>query len=259
MKKRLFLFTIKTIVIAFLLWAVMSTSIENVDIRTQIKEFMKKGVYNEDISYDDLKYYVVPRETWQEDIDSFTVVNGKKYPGSSGDMLVGLRSAIKDIPLIDPFITYFFGGHASLCAYEYDDHENTILKSDCIETAGMNEHYEDNVVSSSDRQFWMNNEYRNSVIGLRVHSSEEQRKIAVNHAISLFGDFYNYSFIFNTKNTHYCSDIMSKAWLRAGINLNHDLVATTVLDLIVAPETYLFMYKYVDSQNVTHIYYIDDL
>lgn len=248
MKKILYI--VKIVVLTFIFWATVSSGVEQMHIKKEIKEFLKEGVYQEELSTKKVKYYAVydPKET----LPAFTTEGGVSFPGTLGDIMVGLRSPFPDT-LFDPFITYYIGGHAALCAGVYIDQVNIIKESDCLEATGLEPG--ESVASSSSRYYWNDNEYRNEVIGLRTKCSQQDRQRAFNYAIGYLQDPYNYSFVFNRNNTKYCTDIVSEAYKKVGVNLNKDKVGVTVLDLVVSDDTYMFYYKYFDADGITHIYY----
>ncbi len=245
--------TIITILIAFVFWGIISTTIENISVQIQISEFKKKGVYDPTQGDKYTRYYKVSRETWQEEKPSFTQYENEKIIGSVGDIIVGLKSALTGYPIVSDFITYFFGGHASLCSDKYYDHKNTIEEYDSFEAVG---YIEDDTYSIENRIFWNDDIYRDEVIGLRVKTTEEKRKIAFSKAVSFDGDAYNNSYIFNTKNSHYCTDFITKAYASVGINLNYDGFVCSVQDLIFSKNTYIFFYKIV-KKDITYIYYLE--
>ena len=81
------------------------------------------------------------------------------------------------------------------------------------------------------------------------------------------GDPYNYTFVFNTKNAHYCTDILSKAYAVVDKDLNEDHFITTAQDIIISEDTFIFVYKEENKTIVdenqkllgTHnVYYLDD-
>ena len=82
-----------------------------------------------------------------------------------------------------------------------------------------------------DLSYW-NDEDKpfSEVIGLRVKCSDEERKIALSYASSILGDLYNYSFLFNTVDKSYCSDLISKAYkTESGITLSLPTINTISL------------------------------
>lgn len=251
MKKKI-LYVIKIIVLSFVIWATTSSAVEHIGIKKEINEFIKKGVYQDSISSDSVKYYAIYDEN--ETKDAFYCLNGIRYPGTLGDIMLGMRSPFPN-SIFDPFLSFYVGGHAAFCGSEYYDQNLTINDFDCIEATGINE---DGSTTSriSNRDYWLDNEYRNEVIGLRVKCDEKTREKAFNYAVSYINDPYNFSFIFNTNKTKYCTDIISKAYQNVGINLNKDGVAVTVMDLMSNNNTYMFYYKFFDNDGITHIYYL---
>lgn len=230
----------------------INSSVENVMIKSEINSFIKKGIYQEELSTKYEKYYKVSRETWMPDIESFTVINNKKYYGSSGDIILGLESAIEDVPIISPFITYNFGGHSSSVCYDYN--ENGVYTDSTYHIEASTVYDEGVVVTKGD--FWNDMSYRDEVIGVRVNTSEQNKKEAFNYMISKLGLDYNMSFIFNTKNSFYCTDLISRAYHSVGIDLNYDGFYTSVQDIICSRKTYIFFYKIV-KENISYYYYLD--
>lgn len=246
---RKILYWVKIIVLTFIFWTFVSATVENIVIRNEVHQFKKQGVYQEDISTKKVKYYAVYDENESE--KAFTEKNGTLYPGVRGDITLALQSAFPDT-LIDPFVTFLFGGHAAMSVSSYEDQNMYIEEKQYLEATGLGN---DNVAVSSNGDYWNSNDYKNEVIGIRVNCTKKEKEIAFNHAVSYLGDPYNYSFIFNTNKTKYCTDLISEAYLEVGVDLNKDMVGVTVQDLVVSNRTYLYYYKHFDSDDVTHIYY----
>lgn len=252
--RKIIIKSVKTILIGFFLWVLSSSLVENVTVTAELEEFMNKGIYQEDISTSRIKYYKVPFAENQEEIPAFTFDGENSYPGSSGDIIVGLRSPFPDTAFIDPLITFFIGGHAAFCSYQFDDYKNTIETTDCFETAGISENKSVSEVSS--RNYWEDENYRTTYIGLRVKTSDENKRIVNNELLKNLGAPYNYSFIFNQEDSYYCSDYISRAYSKVGVNLNKDMLGVTIYDLIVSKDTYIFLYKTIDSKGVRSYYYL---
>ncbi len=257
MRKKIFLF-INIILLSSLFYIVTSTVYENIYISKLVNNFMDKGVYNEELSSYYTKFYIVPRETWQDDKPSYIKKGSKFYPGYSGDIMVALDSAFPNVPVVNELITFFVGGHAALRAFPYQDNDNNITKYDVIETTGLSEYEDGNVVEYTDGNYWMDINYKTRFIGLRVKATKEQKEAAFKESLSYLGHPYNFTFLFNTKNTKYCSDIMSQAYKSVGIELNNDNGVTTIQDLIISKNTYISIYKYTDKQDISHIYILED-
>lgn len=250
--------TVLLVLFGLLIYSLVSAGIENNKIDKELSEFMSKGVLQEDFSTKYQKFYIVPRETWQEPLDSFYIDStGELLPGQPGDILCARKAAIENVPIVSDFITYNFGGHAIICADDFEDSSHYITKRNIIEATGMSETKNEVVYSGYSMRNL--NAYRTTVMGLRVKCDADTRQKALQNAYDMLENPYNYSFVLDTKNRDYCSDIMSKAYGSLGINLNYDGIATTIQDLCVSKNTYYFFYRYKDKDNVMHIYYLDDL
>lgn len=254
-KKIFFKYIIKCLILLILsliLGIFINSTVENVSIQVEISKFTKKGIYQEEISTDDMKFYKVSRETWQPDIPSFTIYNNKMYYGNSGDIIVGLESAIKGYPIISDTITYFIGGHASLVCYEYELNGIKLDNTYNIEASLV----ESSNVKFVRGDFWNDPNYRTEVIGLRVKASEEKKKEAFLNAVNCLGKKYNDTYIFNTKNRYYCSDLISRCYEKVGIELNYDGFYTSIQDLIFNKNVYITFYKKIKN-GISYIYYLE--
>lgn len=285
--KRLIWKGVKTLLIlfmGFLLFLTGQTAAEWVKAQQDIKSFTSKGVLREDISTDTIKYYQVSRETYfPDEFERSPFYNGDlKYPGAEGDVLVTRQSPFANKPGIYDFVTFYFGGHAAYIG------EDNIL----FETAGIPRLGEswfkiifkgsDSTVASTSSNYWLNPNFRNDndptysafgsyyrkeFIGLRVKgiTSDEIKEVNdfMNHTVDIEAQ-YNFFFIFNTQNRYYCTDLVSRGFDtitnsngNQKYNLNSDLVATTVNDLILSNDTYISFYVKTDKNNVKHIYFIE--
>jgi len=179
------------------------------------------------------------------------------YIGNRGDILISLESETK--PPLKQILTFYAGGHAALVD------ENGLL----VEITGLNSSPELNVGQNS-YNYWLLDAktmkesfiLRDSFLALKVtKASLNKRNIAMQTATSYIGQRYNYTFLFNTKKTHYCTDIVSKAYQNVDINLNKDGFITTTQDLVLSQATQIFLYKEINkkhSQGTHNIYYLDD-
>lgn len=115
---------------------------------------------------------------------------------------------------------------------------------------------------------WLfDNSLRANFVALKVKATKEEREKAMQRAEDMLGDPYNYTFVFNTKNAHYCTDILSKAYAVVDKDLNEDHFITTAQDIIISEDTFIFVYKEENKTIVdenqkllgTHnVYYLDD-
>lgn len=244
------LFSIETILIFLIVGAVTTAITKNVYSRILVEDFKEKGVLNEEKSTNYIKIYEIESN---EVIPTYTVFGSNIAPGGPGDVLICLNSTI-EIPIVRELVSFFAGGHASLVLDEVVDNEIAANSNTVIETTGLNQI--DNFTIIDTKQSWINRSLFDEVIGLRVRMTEKERKKVISKGISLYGDPYNYSFIFDTKNKSYCSDLVYKSFNSIGINLNKDSFTTSVYDLIVSKETYISYYHYYDNEGVKYIYYL---
>lgn len=214
-----------------------------------VEQFKNQAVYNEEESTDTVKLYAIPSEETRPVKQNIGV---EQYPGNTGDILITLTSEL-EIPFIHEFISFFAGGHAALVLGEYKDALDKVNSMYTIESSGLNDDL--NLADTCSKSYWT--KYKYPIIGLRVKMTEEERHHVIARGMALAGDPYNYSFLFDTKNKSYCSDLVAKAFDSIGINLNKDGFTTSIYDLLISNETYITYYRTIDSMGVQHIYYLD--
>ncbi|MDD2575023.1 MAG: hypothetical protein PHD47_00985 [Acholeplasmataceae bacterium] len=270
--------------VGFLLFLTGQTAAEWVKVQQEIKTFTSRGVLREDISTETIKYYQVSRETYYPDEFERSPFynNDLRYPGAEGDILVTRQSPFANKPGIYDFVTFYFGGHAA-----YVGEENILFETSGILSPGDSIFKtifqgSDSTVASMASNYWLNPNFRNvndptynafgsyyrkEFIGLRVKevTSEEITEVNefMNHVVDIEAQ-YNFFFVFNTQNRYYCTDLISRGFGtitnsngNQKYNLNSDLVATTVNDLILSDDTYISFYVRTDKNNVKHIYFIE--
>lgn len=105
-------------------------------------------------------------------------------------------------------------------------------------------------------------ELTTSFIGLRVKGiNDELAKQIDEYCVDKLSYPYNYTFIFNRKNSYYCTDLISRAYKEAKININYDYFATTGNDVFLSENTYMIFYREVvikDGKNHFNIYYLKE-
>lgn len=244
------LFCTETILI-FLFVGAMTTAItKNVYSRILVEEFKSKGVLNEEKSTKFTKIYEIESN---EVIPTYTYYGTKIAPGNKGDIIISLTSEV-EIPAVKEFISFFAGGHASLVLDEFGDDNIFGNSNRVVETTGLNP--DNNLSIIGGKNYWISNSIYDEVLVVRVKMTDKERKKVISKGVSLFGDPYNFSFIVDTKNKSYCSDLVNKAFSSIGVNLNKDGFTTSVYDLVVSNETYISYYHYFDKEGIKHIYYL---
>lgn len=250
MTKKIILRSLLVLVVALFGGMFLNSTVENIIIKNEISEFKNKGVLDNEKSTSTTKYYKVSRETWMSEKSSYIDLNGKiAYYGNSGDIVVGLESAIKGYPIISDMITFLFGGHASFVCYP--DKENQVDNKYHIESTL------DDGVTLSEGNFWNDINYRGEVIVLRLKIDEEILQNVYTEMTKLLGKKYNNLYIFNTKNRYYCTDFITRSFEKFGYSLNYDGFWASVQDIIVSKLTYISFYK-IYNKGITSYYYLED-
>lgn len=252
--KRIFkiaLIAIRSILLFILIWGGTITIVKNVHKVILVEDFKKNAVLQEDISTASVKYYKIASN---EEYATFTKSGNLVYPGNESDILV-TTEALVGSEVIRGTVSFLVGGHAAYVNENYGDYKLSYIDkgTTTIEATGLNEG--ENLSAIFNSNYWINDSVYKEVIGLRVKMTDEQRHEVNSVASSLVGDPYNYSFVFDTVNKSYCSDIMYKAYRKVGINLNKDGFATTIFDLISSSDCYI-SYYHVFKDGVKYIYYL---
>lgn len=240
---------IKSILIFLIIGAFSTATVKNVQKIVLIESFKQKGIYQESLSTDDVKMYLIESD---EELPSYTTVEDDIIPGYSGDILISFEAIVH--PFVNGIISYFAGGHAAVCLDDYEDFDISMSNELSLEATGLEGGQ--NLSKLFARNYWSTNDVYDEVIGLRVKMSEAQRKEVISLSGSLLGDPYNFSFLFDTTNKSYCSDLVSKIYSYVGVNLNKDDFTTSIYDLLVSSDTYISYYHCYDSKGVKHIYYL---
>lgn len=273
------------LIIGFFVFLTGQTMGEHVAINREIEAFKKKGVFQESISTDTVKYYKVSRETYypNEIVRDPFFLGDLNRPGSSGDIFVTQQSPLVGYAGIHQFVSFFFGGHAAML-----DENNKIFETvgipddderllDVMINGGRNTHVVGGVYN-----YWLDNDYRsvsetdpsyvaygtyyrNEWIGLRVKGATNDDIVG---ALDYLKDLeekeaqYNFWFVLNTKNKYYCTDLVSRAYesLRTDegdqkYKFNRDGIAVTVNDLVLSKNTYISYYV-TTKNNIKYVYYI---
>lgn len=214
-----------------------------------IEQFKNRGIYQEEESTERIKVFSIPSNEQRPTIQK---VGRDYYPGETGDIIITLQSELT-IPLIHNIVSFFAGGHAAIVLGNYEDLKDKTDSMYTVESSGLNDDL--NLADTYYKQYW--NEYPHPIIGLRVSTTEEERAKVISRALALVGDPYNYSFLFDTQNKSYCSDLVGKAYDSIGVNLNKDGFTTSIYDLLLSGETYMTYYRYFDNSGIEYIYYLD--
>lgn len=277
------------LIVGALLYSFGISTFENARVNSLVKEFKDQGVFvrEENINGITRRYYEVESEH-QLDKDSYIIDNGKFYLGNVGDVVVSQQFPFPSIPIINQFVTYYYGGHAAMISgtdevlqiagfpadgeniFDYIFHNEETngphdLEGAIIE-ADVNYFLNSKFRQSTDKQYRkFGTYYRKKLITLRVLAPESDRLEAVEAFRKLEEEraIYNFLFFLDTKNKYYCTDIVSRTYESVVDNegnkqysLNDDGFITSVNDLILARQTIISNYFEVDKNGIEHIYYL---
>mgnify|MGYP000885110262 FL=1 len=273
------------ILIGFISYSLGIAVYENLKVDQAVRQFKKDMVLKETITKGDkMTSYYVPRETKEDEEPSFSDEK-RRYVGQPGDILVTRESPYPYYRGIHEFVSYYFGGHAALVIENNQVMEIAGFGSgsiwDVITHDGVSDHdFTQTVITVPN--YWLDRNhrgesdpaypyygsfYRDSFIGLRVKNiTKEEKQLAINEAKRLeeINTMYNYLFFLDTKNKYYCTDFISRIYQsinyqrndKEKLSLNDDGFITSVNDLILSKDTYIFFYKETIG-NHEHIYYFE--
>lgn len=244
LKKVLIMFIV---LMFFVIVFIVDSVSESHEINKIVQEFKDRGqlVYETDTKH----YYKVTKKYDYEDTSSPILRDyNSSHIGTIGDIYISNRDPLGFF-VLEYISKKIYIGHSGL-VYDKD-------ATKTIEVVG-NLDKKDNVVKE-----WNNNwiyESSPNYIFLRVKGiNEEKRKEIQAEYEKLKGQPFNYNFLCNNKNRHYCSEFVSYVYKQIGYNLNKDYYATTGADYIVDDDTYIIYYQetYIDN-NIKHrnIYFL---
>lgn len=228
-------------------YIILNSTYENIYTYNAIASF-KEQCSEVTSSANNERYFNVSRETQES---SFTRNGGLINPGAPLDIIIKLESTFDLI--VTPFINFFIGGHAAICCYEYMDENISTSSYDLIETTYNNTSTKAEIV---DKSYWEDLTFTDNYIILRVKNlSKDDKEKSYQKLLSMLGDPYNITFLLNRKNTHYCTDLVTKTFNVVGKNTNYDGFVTTVYDLLVSPCVEIVGYKEYNQKNNVSSYY----
>ncbi len=254
MKKivKLVLISIEVCILFLFIGATTTAITKHIHSQVLIEQFKHRGTLDASISTNMVKLYPIASD---EEIPTCYKNGSNVYPGYTGDILISLVSEI-ETPVIHDIVSFYAGGHAAVVLGDYEDIDGTANMDQTLESTGLVDDIENAFVFSKNL-YWVDMPIYKEVIGLRVSMSDQDRKRILTEAMAMIGEPYNYSFIIDTDDKSYCTDIITKIYHKIGINLNKDGFTTSVYDLLVSKDSYISYYHYIDSEGVKHVYYLD--
>lgn len=243
--------------------------VEKSKVDELIESFVNRGVYvyeteDKENGYTYIrKYYEVYKEYDYEEVNDtdrfvFDYQDSYKFIGAKTDVILTNRNPMRDTPyekFIGFFAKNFYLGHASINVAD----SMRLDKKETVEVVGKGD--DDKV------RYWPNDWFYDApaapdIICLRLkNTTSEIRNNICEKVESLIGTPYNYTFAFNTKNTYYCTDLISRPLKEFGYDLNEDSFFTLGNDLIVSEDVYFVFYRVETREEkiVTQkIYYLSE-
>lgn len=212
--------------------------IENKTVDQMIDNFKSRGQLDHIDKTNRKEYYKIKKDPWMKAIPAFS--NNGKSVGQPGDILVSRISPFDNV--FGKLTGYFFGGHAATISHT----GNSIYE---IAGTVKEDYVKETFTNWSDS--------RDSFLGLRVNTSRENKIKFLDNIKNKFGEPYNYTFIFNTIKSHYCTDLLSKSYREVDKSLDlNDGFITSINDLILSKNTYIFYYQE-NVNRLTKIYYLE--
>jgi len=267
------------VVMGGLIYSICIAGFEHFAINSLVEDFISQAVLQESISTNTIKYYAIPTSN-PDELEAFTNEQ-KTRIGQVGDIISLPGEPLPGIPLLSPFMGFQFGYHSAIFV-ENTPTNNTIVESSGIGVSGIDilksilvedrfknvdiNNYPNKVSSYFFSQGGSSNPRVSEFYGLRVKGATlEDRQVAAQYAIETYEkkSLYNYLFYLNTKSKYYCSDLVSRSYEsikdHQGLNkydLNSDGFIVSNHDLVLANDTYLYMYFKIKNQ-IAHVYYLD--
>jgi hypothetical protein len=280
------------IIIFFIAYSFGVAVFEDARVNTHINEFRARAssepVLTQVVNGMEFRYFSIPRrEDEKHDRRSVFSDDNRLRPGVRGDIIASRESPFPQIPIIHQFVSFYFGGHASLIIGDNELIEATGMGVTFTEMIQMifhrgfdrDERFPQNIVT--DVNYWLtrprpssdpaashyNYAFRNEVIGLRVrYATDETFNQAIDYAIDKMNNraLYNFLFFLSTRYKYYCTDLISRAFAHAynehgrRVNLNFDGFITSVSDIVLARDTFMTIYSNIFN-GVRHIYFLEDI
>jgi hypothetical protein len=251
----------------FLIAASVYITAQNMIVDKQLQEFMNREVISTRvISFmvsgepRTITYYQVKAIEGELTKPLFTSTSDP-YFGKKGDILITNENPFAydrnndgrfdvDPPfMLGSFLSAVWGGHVVLVS---EDDGSKIIHAVGSEIGIVGGELVKAVRIDQNR--WHN--LRGEIIGVRVKgATEEDYNEAVEQATTFLGQAFNYTLIIDRQNKKGCTDLVFQAFKQAGVHLDYDRGPVAGTDLIISPNTYIYLYAFTDASGNRHIYH----
>lgn len=224
---------------------------ENISVQEKLKDFINKGVFEQEVNGDTRIYAVYTDEV----VDDTIIIKPNSVElGTPGDIFIMPQSRVTNIFTVSGFITYLFGGHAGIVSYDATYNRNVLVEA--MGATAEESYVYANYFGTEDYDLYKPEE--RTVYGLRVKGRTADFEKAYKYALTRVGYSYNYLYVLDTKDKYYCTDLCSRVYGAENdlnYNLNEDGLYVSTQDLYRSKDTYLTYFKYVDN-GIIYIYYL---
>lgn len=232
-------------------------------INQDINNFIDCCEYEEEIVYKEYKInlYCCKAEKDNEKnnyLDTITISDNKIYLGNKSDIIVTNRN---------PFNRYggaFLTDVAEMVVHPlYSGHAAVNLSvNEIIECVGIGDgdsvRIKENCWFDDIIDFGQEDE---TYVGLRFKNvSQEDKEKYTTELKKEVNKKYTYSYFIHTKNTYYCTDLVTRIAKKIDVNLNYDGFVSTGNDIIISDNTFIiFIVRKIDLKNkIINIYYMKE-
>lgn len=242
-----------TILLIFIVSLLITSTYESIYTNILINNFTSRGelVYTQG----NQRFFLVKKEYDYEDTSRRIIESyDNNNIGYKGDIFLTSRNPVPNSITTKIISNHLWIGHSAIVINED--------ASQTIEITG------NDVNNNNFVRIWDNTWYDDLILEtleyavIRVKNiNNETIDNVINTASEKINKPYNYSFIFNTKNSYYCTDLVSRSYLENGIKIDYDGLTTTGSDMILSKNTYLIYYRKqvrINSEIFYNIYYLGD-
>lgn len=245
--KKVFLIVVLILFIISLV-CVIATEASSFKARSEIKEFVKRGVLV--YTSENTRYYKITKKYEYEDINNIISDYSDNYIGTTGDIYITCTDWGSSV-----ITTY-------LCRRLYVGHAGLVSRTDAsklYEVVG-NRKASDNVVKEYDNDWYELKHFKEEII-LRVKEMDDSKKDKlISYVDSIKGANYNPFFLAHIKDKYYCTDLITRTYSDSlDIDISKGGI-TTGAKMIENSNTYIIYYKReVNDGNIKYeVYFLGD-
>lgn len=248
-------------------YIIADSTINGIRANLKVKEFIKQDATT--IEYKNTEYgwnTVIHKIKTDKEIDLDTIKydEEKMILGNTGDFFIMPESAVSKMLILNSAMTFLFGGHAGMVGY--NDNVPALYEAMGGSRTELYVYERDYINSKAMVDLYLPE--KRSIVGYRVSASIEERQSAYDFVKGQVGKRYNFLFIFNlinkniSLNRFYCTDLVTRSYDKEN-NMNYNLdsnnpIYVSIYDLAANRDSYITFFKYIDSNNVIHIYYLSN-